>query len=241
MTRAEALTSIRESLRDSTSDPQFSDTFLANAVEIALNEIATHTRNVDPHYYFTYEVRNAYTDALDGARYEMYGLPATMSALLWIERADLSVKQKLRQVTPYEQEAARFGGAPMYGTFSIDGSTSYGFPSNQAIETYAVLGDRFRILPAPTAAGAQYGIAFLRRPRFPAGTSDLVDVSGPFERALVLSAAWRAAEKDGEHDIASAVKRELYGDPEFPGQVGEIARARDEHTRRARRNIFIGG
>lgn len=233
ISRATAISAVRQRIADTTAEYQYADTLLISLLTAALREMETEIRQVDPDYFLTNRVVLGYTEALDAA-YEYYPLPSDLSQLRWIERADSSWHPKLWQYTTGEAEVGRYPSA-LAGTVSF-GSSSFTIPQTSAVESVSILGDRFRVLPAPTAAGPQYGVYYLRQIRVPQGDNDILDVPAQFEEALIQSTGLRAVERD-EGPMAESMRLRLYGGRNMEG---ELPRAkRNQSGRNGRRRVLM--
>lgn len=243
MTRSEALARERRRLHDTKTPPHYEDEELHDYRNAALIEIADAVRAVDPDYWLSSAIVNGFTDALDKPAsgvtdttgyYEFYPLPADMEGLRRIERADAgsSWHPRIDILSPQDQESARFGGVLIRGTLELGGQT-YPLPVAGAIETVSVWGDRFRVIPPPTAAGPIWRLFYDRQVRLPEGDDEVIDIPRPFEEALVLSTAIRALRVRNESSV-QALLPQLYGGR---GEDGELRRAQRSFALRARRDF----
>lgn len=209
--RSTALSAVRTRIADTQTTYQYSDAFLKEQLTASLREMETEIRDVAPEYFLTYQDRAGYTDALDPGTYEFYALPADLSRLEWIERSDLSWRPKIWQYKPHDAEYGRFGGRANWpGTVAAGGET-FSVPIAEATESVSIFGDRFRILPAPSASGPIYRAFYVRAIRIPEGDDDILDVPAQFEEPLLLSTGIRALERD-QDPLAQTLSRRLAAD-----------------------------
>lgn len=239
LTKAEGRTRVRTRIRDTVATYEYSDSTLDTYLDAALKEVAIAVREVDPDYYLSSKIVLAYTDALDVAAsgsqgYEFYALPVNMAALRWVERADGDVHYKIPVVSARDQEDFRL--APFWaGTIEITNSSDAptAIPSVQAVETISVWGNRFRVIPAPAAAGTQYRIVYDKEPEEPEGENEMLPVPPAFEEALMKAWGVRPLEDDGD-PMAASLGVALRGGGNDPG---ELKRAMAQHAKRTRRTI----
>ena len=230
ISRTTAIAIVRRRIADTTTDYQYSDALLIELLTAALREMETEIRSVDPDYFYAERIVTGYTDALDPPTYSLYPLPSDMSRLLYIDRADQDYRPKLWQYTTSEAARGRFPGG-LSGTVSFD-ATSFSIPQMGAVESISVRGDRFQVLPAPTATGPTYGVNYYRMVRIPQGDNDILDVPVTFEEALIQSTGLRAVERDDD-PMAKSISRRL---------ADELQRARmNQSNRNGRRRILMPG
>lgn len=244
LTKSEARTRLRQRLKDTDSPYNFSDALLYTYMENAIREIGTAVREVDPNVFLTFRDVNGYTDALDAAAsgsqgYEFYPLPADCGAVRWIERGDGSLHYKLWDSSARDQEAARQSMSGIYGRATVDGSTYVSIPTFGGFETAAVFGDRFRVIPPPTASGPVYRVFYERRAAFPDGDNEVLeDVPELFEKPFVDIARYLALADDGD-PMAEVAHKQAYGVP-GTSDGGSLGAAQQAHRRRARPTVRLG-
>lgn len=226
--RSDALSRVRNVLRDTVTTYNWTDALLYELMDQTLVEIGDAIRGVDPDYYLTQRTVRGYTDALDPStdNYEFYPLPDDLAGVLRIERSDLTGNPILWQIEPARIEGFRFAGGRVNGTVTDEdgnittlGGSFYG--------GVTVHGDRFRVLPAPTAAGPTYRVWYYRQIRVPQGTSEYLDLPKSFEGALIFRTAARAQRLDG-----SALADEY--DQQFAADMQRALRAQSDRPRNLR-------
>lgn len=232
ITMAESLAKERERLRDTKVPYEFSDDLLASYREPALLEIEQAIREIDPGYFRTHKTVLAYTDAIDPGTYEFYPLPNDMRALEWIERADGSAHYKILDPGAYSQEEFRYSGLFTGTITDIQVGVTTAVPQVGGVESAVVYGsDRFRVVPPPTAAGAQYGIVYHRKIRIPKGSNEPLDLPDAFQEALIKSVRWRALDDEGGETAAVAERAKKI----------EIVNAKKLHRGRVRTRVAMRG
>lgn len=231
ISRTTAIAAVRQRIADTTADYQYADTLLISLLTAALREMETEIKQVDPDYFYAEQIVTGYTDALDPGTYSLYALPSDLARLVYIDRADVSSRPKLWQYTTLEAAVGRFPGN-LAGTVSF-GSASFTLPQMGSNESISIRGDRFQVLPAPTAAGPLYGVNYLRQIRVPQGDNDILDVPAQFEEALIQSAGLRAVERD-EGPMADSMRLRLYGGRNMEGELPRAKRAITSRNGRSR-------
>lgn len=205
---SEARTRERTRLRDNAT--HYDNATLDDMRLASIRAIAATIRGVWPDYYNARKTYNLYTDAIDPApdRAEFYALPADFAALRWIERADGSWHPKLTRLSPSKQEAARFAG-PLIGTIDfLNGTSTFPVPLTGAMLSYAMYGDRFRIIPPPQSTTTmQVDLFYVRQPKQFAADDELLDLPTEFEEALVLDTCARVLEIEGDAQAQALAQR----------------------------------
>ena len=246
LTKAAARTRVRQHIRDTVTDYEFTDAVLDGYLLAALKEVAVHVLAVDADFYLSFSSVKAYTDALDKVDtsaaeqgFEFYPLPPNCASLRRVERSDGGYHYAIPILDPMMQEAYRFGFlASGRVEYLVDGVTTYANIANaNATGSVSIWGNRFRIVPAPAAAGVVWRLYYDREPLKPEGESENVDIPAAFEEAFAL--AWSAAiiSEDGD-PLAAVIAGKLRGDGK--GDPGELRRAKDQHARRATKALVPG-
>ena len=236
--KSTARTRVRQRIRDTVAAYEYSDALLDTYLAPALKEIATAVCTVDPDFYLKNQTITGYTDARDpdsssttGNAYEFYDAPANLKSLRWLERGDGGLHYKIPVVSARDQENFRFGGNNLgFQAVSVVGGSTTALSTGSGRETASLHGNKIRIVPPPTAAGATYRAFFDAFPDNPQGESEPVDVPAAFEEALILAWGVRPLMDDGDPLAASLAQRKDM----------ELAIARTAVASRSSRNIQIG-
>lgn len=241
VTRTQAISRIRNRLRDTKTEYHFSTDLITEMLEPSLREMETEIRQVDPDYFIARFNVRGFTDALDpnpsdpSNGYQKYALPPDFAGMKWIERGDGSWHYKIPVLISSVQENARFRSV-IAGTMTFDGTTTYSVPVTGGTETASIEGDRFNIIPPPGAAGPIYTVVYERRVKIPEGDSEELDVPPIFEESLILSTAVRCARLDNE-PLAETLATMLYGNER---ERGELQRARASQAKRTKHETIAG-
>ena len=238
--KSAARTRVRTRIRDTVTTYEYSDATVDTYLAAALQEVATHVREVDPDYYLKNVNVKGYTDALDPKAsgeqgYEFYPLPPGMASLRWIERLGVSngnVQGRLLQVSVTDQEGYRYAyGQVFRASQVVDGSTTANLSPVTGRETFSVHGDRFRVLPPPTASGTHlWRIWFDWALDSPEGESEPLDLPVLFEEAFIRAWGQKVVEDD-DPELAAANEKV---------KASELALAKASHRKRTRRNMTLG-
>ena len=162
LTKSAARTRVRQHIRDTVTTYEFSDAILDGYLLAALKEVAVHVLAVDADFYLSFSSVKAYTDALDKVNvsdaeqgFEFYPLPTNCASLRRIERSDGGYHYEIPMVDPTRQEAYRYAFlASGRVEYLVGNVTTYANIANaNAIGSVSIWGNRFRIVPAPAAAG----------------------------------------------------------------------------------------
>jgi hypothetical protein len=240
LTKSAARTRVRTRIRDTVATYEYSDTIVDGYLPSALQEIASALRSAESDYYLRSGVVLGYTDALDpkpsGQQgYEMYPLPPGCAAVRWIERISNGIVQyRLRQVSARDQEGHRHwpGGFFRYSQITVaNGGDTATVSPIAGRETFSIHGNRFRIVPPPTAAGThEFRVWHEKDPDEPKGEEEDIDIPTLFEESLVL--VWgRKVVKQDYPETANSLADEL---------KTELSKALADFGKRTRRDIQLG-
>lgn len=239
ITKSAARTRVRQRIRDTVTTYEFSDAILDGYLSPAMKEIAVAVAAVDPDFYLAFAVVKAYTDALDKVAsteqgFEFYPLPLNCASVRWIERADGGYHYKIPIVDPNAQETHRYRAFTSGRVTYDDGVTYTALANATSLGAISIWGNRFRVVPPPTAAGIEWKVVYDKEPVKPEGESENLDIPVAFEEALCL--AWGVAiiGEDGD-PLAATLGAKLRGNGQ--NDPGELARAMDQHRKRTVRAI----
>lgn len=238
MKLSDARTAVRTRIRDTVTTYEYYDANLDSYLEAAIRAIAGEIRSVDPDFFLTSVVVRGYTDALDPADsggYEFYPLPKNHVAIRWIERNDITPHYPLFEASARDQEEHRYTTRLGAMRASIVGSSDASValnPTAQPWESAVVLADRFRVLPAPTAAGPEYRVWFDEDVAYPkpVGDNELIRIPPTFHEPFLRTWGVLVVGDDGDEEMTGRLEKTA-GD--------HLAVAKKEFRKRRGRTTFV--